>query len=235
MNRSFAPQQVDEIWISLKEQIKNDLEQKRRDLKEIALMIDQSQIEMKKLTQRNASITTHLQQIQGQFDTLSRADIRMAYDSALDAQQRLFVMRGQVDKLHSDQTHLSEYVDLMEKVYQALEGGGPSQISGLSNGGAAQVVEMLIQTQESERQRLSRQMHDGPAQALSNFILQTEIAMRLFDLDEGKAKTELENLKLAATSTFQKVRDFIFELRHRTNQGVIVATRGHYLRSQSAS
>ena len=55
MNRSFAPQQVDEIWISLKEQIKNDLEQKRRDLKEIALMIDQSQIEMKKLTQRNAN------------------------------------------------------------------------------------------------------------------------------------------------------------------------------------
>jgi two-component system, NarL family, sensor histidine kinase DegS len=213
MNRGFAPQQVDDIWIALKEQIKNDLEQKRRDLKEIALMLDQSQIEMNKLTQRNASITTHLQQIHSQFDTLPRADIQMAYDSALDAQQRLFVMRGQVEKLHSDQTHLSEYVDLMEKVYQTLEGGGPSEIGSFGNGGAAHVVEMLIQTQEGERQRLSRQMHDGPAQALSNFILQTEIAMRLFDLDETKARSELENLKLAATNTFQKVRDFIFELR----------------------
>lgn len=56
-------------------------------------------------------------------------------------------------------------------------------------------------------------MHDGPAQALSNFILQTEIAMRLFDLDQDKARNELSNLKVSATSTFQKVRDFIFELR----------------------
>jgi two-component system sensor histidine kinase DegS len=74
-------------------------------------------------------------------------------------------------------------------------------------------VEMMIRAQESERQRLARQMHDGPAQALSNFILQTEIAMRLFDLDQQKAKEELVNLKTSATSTFQKVRDFITELR----------------------
>jgi two-component system sensor histidine kinase DegS len=72
---------------------------------------------------------------------------------------------------------------------------------------------MMIQAQEAERLRLSRQMHDGPAQALSNFILQTEIAMRLFEMDPSKAKEELGNLKLAATTTFQKVRDFIFELR----------------------
>jgi two-component system sensor histidine kinase DegS len=72
---------------------------------------------------------------------------------------------------------------------------------------------MVIQAQEAERQRLSQQMHDGPAQALSNFILQTEIAMRLFDLDKEKAREELANLKLAATATFQKVRDFIVELR----------------------
>ena len=56
-------------------------------------------------------------------------------------------------------------------------------------------------------------MHDGPAQALSNFILQTEIAMRLLDVDSSQAKEELSNLKAAAMSTFQKVRGFIFELR----------------------
>ena len=72
---------------------------------------------------------------------------------------------------------------------------------------------MLIQAQEAERQRLSRQMHDGPAQALSNFILQTEIAMRLFDMDKENAREEMANLKTTATSAFQKVRDFIFELR----------------------
>ena len=56
-------------------------------------------------------------------------------------------------------------------------------------------------------------MHDGPAQALSNFILQTEIALRLFDMDQEKAREELVNLKNTATSAFQQVRDFVFELR----------------------
>jgi two-component system sensor histidine kinase DegS len=74
-------------------------------------------------------------------------------------------------------------------------------------------IEMIVNAQESERQRLSRQMHDGPAQALSNFILQTEIAMRLFDLDPAQARDELGNLKTSAMGTFQRVRSFIFELR----------------------
>ena len=72
---------------------------------------------------------------------------------------------------------------------------------------------MIVNAQEAERQRLSRQMHDGPAQAMSNFILQTEIAMRLLDVDPAQAKEELGSLKNAAMTTFQKVRNFIFELR----------------------
>jgi two-component system sensor histidine kinase DegS len=75
------------------------------------------------------------------------------------------------------------------------------------------MVEAIIQAQEAERQRLSRQMHDGPAQALSNFILQSEIALRLFDIDADRARDELAALKMAATSAFQQVRNFVFELR----------------------
>jgi two-component system sensor histidine kinase DegS len=200
-------------WTTLKEQIQTELEQYRRELKEVVLMLEQSQLEVSKLAQRNASITAHLQQTQSQFDSLPRADIRMAYDSALDAQQRLFVMRGQAEKLQSDQVHLSKYIELMENVLKTFDGGMPGVKQATGADPTVHTVEMIIQAQEAERQRLSRQMHDGPAQALSNFILQTEIAMRYFDMDQQKAKEELGNLKSSATSTFRKVRDFIFELR----------------------
>lgn len=206
-------QQEGGIWETLSQELQSELEQYRRELKEIALMLEQSQLEVKKLTQRNASITAHIQQLQSQFDTAPRADIRMTYDSALDAQQRLFVMRGQAEKLQSDQAHLTRQVSLIERVLAAIEGGTPHKRGGSGVSEAAEVVERMIQAQESERQRLSRQMHDGPAQALSNFILQSEIAMRLFEVDPNRAKDELANLKVSATSTFQKVRDFIFELR----------------------
>ena len=56
-------------------------------------------------------------------------------------------------------------------------------------------------------------MHDGPAQALSNFIVQAEIATRMYEIDPMKAKDELDKLKLSAMNTFQKIRTYIAELR----------------------
>ena len=192
--------------------IQFELDEANRSLKEITLMLDQSRGEVGKLTQRNAAVTTHLQQIRTQTAKASIDEVRAAYDSALDAQQRLFVMRGQLEKLQSDQSNLERYKGMLERLQQANKAGGSSQ--GPKNEKAALAnVEMLVNAQEAERQRLSRQMHDGPAQALSNFILQTEIAMRLLDIDPAQARTELGNLKVAAMSTFQKVRNFIFELR----------------------
>jgi two-component system sensor histidine kinase DegS len=189
-----------------------ELEETEKALREVTLMIEQSQGEVLKLSQRNAAITTHLQQVQNQFDKMPLQDIRNAYDSALDAQQRLFVMRGQLEKLQSEKTHLERFKSSLERA-RATSGPASAMSSATGAKGPLASVEMLVNAQETERQRLSRQMHDGPAQALSNFILQTEIAMKLLDVDAGQAREELNNLKVSALSTFQKVRNFIFELR----------------------
>jgi len=190
-----------------------ELDEAQRSLREITLMIEQSQGELSKITQRNTAITTHLQQVQTQLDQMPPQEIKSAYDSALDAQQRLFVMRGQLEKLQNEKSHLERFKSTLERARDSVGGGGASATS--SSGGKSPLasVEMLVNAQETERQRLSRQMHDGPAQALSNFILQTEIAMRLFDVDAGQARDELNSLKTSAMGTFQKVRNFIFELR----------------------
>lgn len=190
-----------------------ELEKSRTELVEISKMLEHSQQEVSKLAQRNASTTAHLQRVQNQFEKMSREEIRSAYDGALDAQQRLFVMRGQVEKLQSDLNHQERYIRFIEQVKQTQTGNKSPDDQPQGTYSTVDNVEMLIQAQETERQRLSRQMHDGPAQALSNFILQTEIAMRLFEVDPEKAKDELITLKGSASSTFQKVRDYIFELR----------------------
>jgi two-component system sensor histidine kinase DegS len=193
--------------------LQSELEETQRALRETTLMIEQSQVEVSKLTQRNAAITSHLQQVQNQISDMPVEEIRMAYDSALDAQQRLFVMRGQLEKLQSDQVHLERYLTALNNVQDNGQGGASAEKGAGGGKGPLANVEMLVNAQEAERQRLSRQMHDGPAQALSNFILQTEIAMRLLDVDPAQARDELGNLKAAAMGTFQKVRNFIFELR----------------------
>lgn len=189
----------------------SELEETQRALREVNLMMEQSQGELAKITQRNTAISSHLQQVQKQDVALD--ELKMAYDSALDAQQRLFIMRGQLEKLQNDKTHLEKYKTVLEEVVS--KASTPSSSSASAGGSKSQMagIEMIVNAQEAERQRLSRQMHDGPAQALSNFILQTEIAMRLMDVDPAQAREELGDLKTSAMSTFQKVRNFIFELR----------------------
>lgn len=191
-----------------------ELEETQRALREVTLMIEQSQGELAKITQRNTAITSHLQQLQKQGTTVE--DLKMSYDSALDVQQRLFVMRGQLEKLRNDKDHLGKYKGILETIVSVNMGGGDAANSSTPTANAKSQmagIEMIVNAQEAERQRLSRQMHDGPAQALSNFILQTEIAMRLLDVDPAQARDELGNLKTSAMGTFQKVRNFIFELR----------------------
>src|SRR5579859_3438685 len=184
-------------------------EHTQQELRELNRMIDQSRGEVEKLAQRNAAIAAHLRQLQGNFENMPRSDIRTAYEAASEAQQRLFTMRGQLEKLQGEQANLERLASHLQHTLTALQ----SLEVAAPQGDGMSVIVRVVEAQEAERQRLSRQIHDGPAQALSNFILQTEIAMRLFDIDTERARAELQSLKAAATSTFQKVRDFIFDLR----------------------
>ena len=198
------------------EMSRTELTQVRNQTKEISLLVEQSQGEVDKLVQRNAAITAQLHQIQSNFDTVPREDIRTAYEAAQDAQQRLFTMRGQVEKLQSDQVNLKRYSDYLAKTVQLLEGGAEvasGAVPAAGQGPEIDLVQQLIEAQEDERRKISRQIHDGPAQSLSNFILQTEIALRLFDSDSEKAREELSSLKAAAATTFSQIRDYIFDLR----------------------
>lgn len=191
---------------------KEELEQVRKEHKEIGMLVEQSQGEVEKLAQRNASISATLRQLESNFDTVPREDIKSTYEAAQDTQQRLFTMRGQLEKLESDQANLQRLADFLSQTLALLEGRSPDEV-GEIEGSVSSVIEQIIEAQEEERRKISRQIHDGPAQALSNFILQTEIAMRLFDSDHDKAREELNNLKAAASTTFSQVRDYIFDLR----------------------
>lgn len=193
--------------------LQEELEQTDRNIKEITTTIEQSQFELNRLTQKKATVTAQLQQFQTNGDQISRNDIRDVFTNAMDAQQRLLVMRAQLDRLQEQHDGLVRHKSYLESVKQYLSAGNLLRSGEQQRPSGVSTLKMLIDAQEAERQRLSRQMHDGPAQALSNFIVQTEITSRMFDVDSTKAKEELEKLKSSAMNTFQKVRTYINDLR----------------------
>jgi two-component system, NarL family, sensor histidine kinase DegS len=71
----------------------------------------------------------------------------------------------------------------------------------------------IIKAQEEERHRVARDIHDGPAQSMSNVVLKAEICERLIDVDLLKTREELQNLKKIVRESLQDVRKIIYNLR----------------------
>ena len=78
---------------------------------------------------------------------------------------------------------------------------------------AADAQMRIVEAQEAERSRLAREVHDGPAQALSNAIFQVEVVQRLLDRDEAAARTELQQLRDVLTRELKDVRAYMSQLR----------------------
>ncbi|HEY8348849.1 MAG TPA: sensor histidine kinase [Clostridia bacterium] len=91
----------------------------------------------------------------------------------------------------------------LQEVSLQLEGLQQKQLLGLK----------IIKAQEEERQRVARDIHDGPAQMMSNVVLKAEICERLIDADPDKARMELQNLKKIMRDSLQDVRKIIYNLR----------------------
>ena len=71
----------------------------------------------------------------------------------------------------------------------------------------------IIEAQEAERQRMAADIHDGPAQVLTNAIFQVEYLDRMLTPDEREAHAELAFLRDMLRGGLDEVRSFITDLR----------------------
>jgi two-component system sensor histidine kinase DegS len=71
----------------------------------------------------------------------------------------------------------------------------------------------IIRAQEEERKRVAREIHDGPAQSMSNVVIKAEICEKLIDKNIEDARNELRNLKTVMRESLQEVRKIIYNLR----------------------
>ena len=71
----------------------------------------------------------------------------------------------------------------------------------------------IVQAQEAERQRMAADIHDGPAQVLTNAIFQVEYLDRVMSPEEREAHAELAFLRDMLRDGLDEVRSFIADLR----------------------
>ena len=218
--RNFLDDQEQQEELDPKERlislVSTSLTSNKRTMDELRNQIESTRSSVDKERQRYSTIATEVRNIKENLDTVPREDIRDKYEEALEVRFRMATMQGQLERTEAVYGKLEEYQGLLSEVMGAVQGYDDFMLAdGEEVKSSSRNVDVvrIIQAQEEEKQRLARQMHDGPAQSLTNYILQAEIVQRFFDRDPDRAAEELENLKSNASRTFQKVRDFIFDLR----------------------
>ncbi len=75
------------------------------------------------------------------------------------------------------------------------------------------VSRLLLGAQEDLRREIARAMHDGPAQSLTNIVLQAQIVERLVASDPAKAGGEVRQLVAMVQQTLEATKSFIFDVR----------------------
>ena len=71
----------------------------------------------------------------------------------------------------------------------------------------------IVQAQEAERQRMAEDIHDGPAQVLTNGIFQVEYLARILEPTEREAHAEIAFLRDMLRTGLDEVRSLIADLR----------------------
>ena len=72
----------------------------------------------------------------------------------------------------------------------------------------------IIKAQEEERKRLSREIHDGPAQMMANVLMRSNLIDRIYrEKGAEKALQEIQDLKVNVRNALSEVRRIIYDLR----------------------
>lgn len=203
----------------------NELQQRLVDIQcQIRLIIDEVD-GLDKLLRRSRQ---RLAEVSKNFQIFSEEDIKAAYDEASELQLKLALKRQLEKQLQEQRKDIEQRVkrvkDTLEKADRISSqiAAALALITSDLNGIASELQDMqfkefmnnrIIMAQEEERQRLARDIHDGPAQSMSNLLLKAELCDRLLDTDVRAAHNELSELKNMIRNSLSEIRKVIFDLR----------------------
>jgi len=187
------------------------------EIRELDLLVESTQTEVNRLRAREDQTKVRVDEVRGNPGNFQREEIFGATDEHANAISRRMTMEGQLGALQGKRKLLDRTRTLITQaqthVRDAAMAAAPTPADAPPVIDEGKLLQAVVDTQEAERKRIARQVHDGPAQAMANVVLQSEISERLFEVDPQRSRTELAALRTMVNKTLQELRGFIFELR----------------------
>lgn len=206
------------------ENIKKDVERTKQETVAIIFIVDD-------LEKKERRSRLKLMEVSRNFNVHTEEDIKAVYDEASNLQVELAVARAKEQNLRQQRDELELRLRSLKNTVSKAEGlttqvGAVLGYLGDQMGSVVVKIESMqqnqifgakiIKAQEEERRRVSREIHDGPAQSMANIVFRAEVCERLIDIDVLRAKKELGDLRSQVRLCLKETRKIIFDLRPMT-------------------
>ncbi len=214
---------------SIGEQCRQDYESIVNELKEVKQLGTKINEEGDKLEVEVRSARKRLSDVSKDFKEFSEEEVKEAYEVAHSLQMELTMKRQLEKQLKERRSDLERRLKSLDNTIDRASDIS-SQISVVMNymmsdirlmGEALETAKQkqdfglkIIEAQEEERKRLSREIHDGPAQMLANVMMRSDLIEKIYNERSGEeAMAEIRDLKVMVRSALYEVRRIIYDLR----------------------
>lgn len=218
----------DEIF-RIGEQCRRDYETLTDELKDVREMVVKMIDDGDKLEVQSRFARKRLSEVSMHFKDYTEAEVRDAYEKAHQLQMDLTMnrqmekqLRDRRDDIERRLNGLTETIDRAEHLVSQITVVMNYLMSDLKQMG--EVLEdaklkqdfglKIIEAQEEERKRVSREIHDGPAQMMANVMMRSDLIERIYKQQGAdEALGEVKNLKKMVRNALYEVRRIIYDLR----------------------
>ncbi|MBS4195521.1 sensor histidine kinase [Lederbergia citri] len=218
----------DEIF-RIGEQCRQEHDSLIAELKEIKEQVKHVIVEGDELEIKARLARKRLSEVSKNFRAFSETEVREVYENAHELQTRHTInaqfekqLRLRRDDLERRLLGLQETIDRAETLV--------SQITIISNYLVSDIKDIgevledakmkqdfglrIIEAQEEERKRISREIHDGPAQLLANVLIRSDLAEKVHkEFGPEQSLLEIRSLKEMIRAALYEVRRIIYDLR----------------------
>lgn len=241
---SNSKEQVFEIT----EQSRNEYAQLQIELAEVQMKVA-NVIDNTDKTERFARFARNrLSEVSKNFDKYTDEEVRDAYEQANNFQTKLALFRQEEQQLRQRRDHIERRLVALQDTIKKAEAlvGQISVVLNFLTSDLQQVNDMIedakemqdfglkiIEAQEEERKRVSREIHDGPAQMMANVLLRSELVERIYR-ENGieDALKEIRDLRGMVKSSLSEVRRIIYDLRPMALDDLgLIPTLSKYLKN----
>lgn len=134
-----------------------------------------------------------------------------------EMEEKINYLQMQVQKIKWENNRFLEQKNVLDKRTEEIE----SLIHKLQNHNYMEYLNKsngrykfkILRSQEFERKRIARDIHDSVIQKLTNMIHKTEFTLKIMDIDSIRAKLELMTISKSLREVIDEMRDIIYNLR----------------------